>query len=70
MKAAMMRESERRGGLNRGEVRAMFRIEPAKAQRVHDLLLACGMPVYGGGALPFLQYSLTLSGALPFLTML
>lgn len=42
LKAALIRESAARGGLARADVRAMFRLEPAQAQRVFDLLLSCG----------------------------
>lgn len=42
LKALMMREGQIKGYISRQEARTFFRLEPAKAVRVHELLLAAG----------------------------
>lgn len=42
MKAALMRDSVRRGYITRAEARGFFRLEGPRTLRVYDLLVACG----------------------------
>ena len=42
LKETLMREVELNGPLTRSEARTLFRLEPARAQRIHDLTVAAG----------------------------
>lgn len=42
LKASLMREEERNGRISRSDVRAMFRLESARALRIYDLCVSCG----------------------------
>jgi hypothetical protein len=49
LKETLMREVARAGPLSRNDVKVMFRLEPARAAKLHDLAVAQGwIPAKGG----------------------